>query len=335
MRTERVGSRFLRVVGPDKSVRYFAIGGIPSLRISWVFRNFSNLNERVLSERQLELFRRICTSGNGEIAKEAIDPQQILGTLELSRAIWKPDLAPQAAHHKLFSANRAHKKPQSREFVISANALSILLLFTVIVLVNKHSRGQLISSISKHSSLTAFLHRGIQSSSRSQDPARSIKGSEQKSDVSASESNGSPVGRLAASSARTFQVNARNVASSSSSSSFSKNAGNAHSPDPAELLQPAGPPQIHPVLDNFSEVSRDTRVVLRAVVAPDGQVRAVNVLEGQSSLAREAMQAVKRWRYAARATANDAESRIVFQFLAPDVVTVSFLDSAGRPSPPR
>ncbi|HVH85680.1 MAG TPA: energy transducer TonB [Terriglobales bacterium] len=93
----------------------------------------------------------------------------------------------------------------------------------------------------------------------------------------------------------------------------------------AETLPPSGPPQSHPVLAEFPSVSKDTQVILRAIVSPDGRVARVNVVEGNPNLARQAAHAVTSWRYSARAGSGNTESRILFRF-APDVTTVSFLD---------
>jgi hypothetical protein len=99
----------------------------------------------------------------------------------------------------------------------------------------------------------------------------------------------------------------------------------------ANALPASGPPQTRPVLNSFSPVLRDVRIVLRAIVAPDGRVTRVHVehppslAEENAQLIREAMRAVGSWRYSPHDTGSDAESRILFQF-SPDVVTVSFLD---------
>ena len=93
----------------------------------------------------------------------------------------------------------------------------------------------------------------------------------------------------------------------------------------AEVLPPSGPPQSHRVPTDFPEVSKDTKVILRAIVSSDGKVARVHVVEGDPQLAREAARAVTFWRYSPRAGSGDTESRILFQF-APDVTTVSFLN---------
>ncbi|HKR32484.1 MAG TPA: hypothetical protein VJT08_18520 [Terriglobales bacterium] len=99
-----------------------------------------------------------------------------------------------------------------------------------------------------------------------------------------------------------------------------------HSDAVPEMLPPAGPPESHPVLDDFSSVVRDTEVLLRAIVSPEGRVKEVKLLHGDATLGREAARIVRSWRYGSRTGNIDGESRIRFKFTS-DVTTVSFLDS--------
>jgi Gram-negative bacterial TonB protein C-terminal len=96
-------------------------------------------------------------------------------------------------------------------------------------------------------------------------------------------------------------------------------------------LPSAGLPQVRPALPAFAAVKQDAKVVLRAIVAPDGRVRRVEVFEGPANLADEAVRAVSDWRYSPRASNADAESTIIFRLFAPDVTTVSFVDSSPGP----
>src|SRR5690348_1709841 len=82
MRIHKLGSRFLRVVTRDRTVHYFSTPGLCSLRVFWIFRNFSNIDDRVLHERQLRLIQRICNTT--EIPRGSVDFERLIGTVELS-----------------------------------------------------------------------------------------------------------------------------------------------------------------------------------------------------------------------------------------------------------
>ena len=124
------------------------------------------------------------------------------------------------------------------------------------------------------------------------------------------------------------KVNGVNTAAAADYTRRSRPAAEHPLTTTAETLPPSGPPQSRPVLAEFPSVSKDTQVILRAIVSPDGRVARVNVVEGNPNLAREAAHAVTSWRYSAHAGSGNAESRIVFRF-GPDVTAVSFLDSGA------
>ena len=322
MRMHKFGSHLLRVVSPDGSVRYFATPGIASLRVFWIFRNFSTLGDRVLSERQSQFLRGICRSAIREVPKEDVDPVQIIGTLELSRVVWKSDSSPSSlSSAPPLPVPYADGKPQARgEFVVSVTAVSILLVLAVLVFAHTHRWRQLNALLTKHNDGSPFAldHGQIPNGYHDATPQS--------------------VGRIALE--RTSTADSRASAGAATMTS----PGPRPSPriaeksprlEAIEILQPAGPPQTHPVLADFSEIAKDNCVVLRAVVSPYGKVKTVKVLEGDGKLAHQAVDVVRSWRYPSRLTDADAESQIMFRFFAPDVVTVSFLDSAqsGRVPP--
>jgi TonB family protein len=72
-------------------------------------------------------------------------------------------------------------------------------------------------------------------------------------------------------------------------------------------------------------------VNLRALIAPDGSVRQVTVLDGKRSLGLAAARAVRHWRYRppdSSGQAVEAETTITFHFVGDDAVSVSFPSSA-------
>jgi TonB family protein len=68
-------------------------------------------------------------------------------------------------------------------------------------------------------------------------------------------------------------------------------------------------------------------VNLRAVIAADGSVKEVTVLDGRRALGAAAARAVRHWRYRpaeSQGQAVEAETRITFRFVGDDAVSVSF-----------
>jgi TonB family protein len=96
---------------------------------------------------------------------------------------------------------------------------------------------------------------------------------------------------------------------------------------PISRLRVAEAPQGHP----FSPVSPDSsisgRVDLKIVVATDGRVKQVEVLNGKQILAEAAVRAVRFWRYAPHEVNGrpaEAETSAVIQFRAGDAVSIHF-----------
>jgi TonB family protein len=68
-------------------------------------------------------------------------------------------------------------------------------------------------------------------------------------------------------------------------------------------------------------------VNLRAVIAADGSVKEVTVLDGRRALGAAAARAVRHWRYRpaeSQGQAVEAETTITFRFVGDDAVSVSF-----------
>lgn len=68
-------------------------------------------------------------------------------------------------------------------------------------------------------------------------------------------------------------------------------------------------------------------VNLRALIAPDGSVKEVIVLDGKRSLGMAAARAVRHWRYPPpdpKGQAMEAETSITFHFRGDDAVSVTF-----------
>jgi hypothetical protein len=395
MRVHKLGSRLLRVVTPDGKVRYFTASGISSLRVFWIFRNFSSLDARILSRRQLELIKKVCRAG--EARKGAIDLADLVGTLELSTSGAQDWCAAPKVHlvqPVVVQAPATEDQPARMHpsFALSATVLASSLLLLAVLLMNHHVRLQFtsfISGVSKfaeslrphvpqlpniHASsekqiakhqplqptvlkLVSSVAEGARSEWAQSIPAadkRSIgsiygehalqSGPERTNSWALSEAtlpvaNGRfkpssigsrtvPPERLSTSLV-TANVDQTQAITNSSPhyAAFRKQPLEATLAASPELLPPSPPPRTHPVPDSFSSVSRDTHLLLRAIVSPEGAVTRVSVLEGDSRLAREAVRAVMSWRYTPRSATGDTESRIMFRIMAPDVITVSFPDS--------
>ncbi|HWC17459.1 MAG TPA: TonB family protein [Terriglobales bacterium] len=376
MRIHKLGSRFIRVVTPDRKVHYFSTPGLSSLHVFWIFRNFSNIDDRVLNSRQLRVIQQICSST--EIPRGSVDFESLIGTVELSTAFnpatEKFEAAAVASPVPLESSDpkivdsQSHRMPST---VVSATLLAACLLIVVTIFANAAVRRQVANAVS-HSfkRLASMLPRVPPESSSRQPtpeqsvpqssvlkvalPARDESNSSNAPVIPASERSGidasligtaeaaelRPATLLVATLSEPRPTPARNLQAQRSPRAEARTPAPAavpHSPPAhksaavaslapmAEVLPPSGPPSSHPVPGDFPEVSRDTKVILRAIVSADGKVSRVHVLEGNPALAREAVRAVTSWRYSPRDSGGDAESRIVFQF-APDVTTVSFLN---------
>jgi TonB family protein len=163
MRIHKLGSRFLRVVTPDGKVHYFSASGFTSLRVFWIFRNFSNLDDRVLSARQLQLIQRVCSGA--ELPRGPVDFAGLIGTLELSTSgyqAWNKQQLPQVAAQRDISAPEIRSSQPFRvpTFVLSATALAACLLVAVTVLANRTVRRQIATLASKSfKSMSSMLPR--------------------------------------------------------------------------------------------------------------------------------------------------------------------------------
>lgn len=358
MRTDKLGSRLLRVVTPDGKVRYFrSTPGLTSLRLFWIFRNFNTLNDSVLSLRQHALIRQIYRTG--EVLNGAVDPKRILGTLEVSSRSCMPNWAAPSRLIQLsiVRPSRIDRQPLGKLLRLALNLTGVVgvLLFIVGLLGIRDARRQPTAFTSSPANLqraqdarSTELRETHQTISRtapdSLPPATALKFPSYVPDNASKSSAelGSP-GEPASADSADEDVISSNLSSASRDDLQRTSSAVVSSPvlDPiqsldsstpssvsaTEELPSSGPPQTHPVLADFSPVSQDTEVVLRAIVSADGSVTKVKVLEGDSKLAREAARAVTSWRYSRRASTGYAESRIAFHF-APDTVSVSFLDAA-------
>ena len=368
MRIQKLGSRFLRVLTPDRQVHYFTTPGFASLRVFWIFRNFSNIDGRVLSARQLRLIQRICNST--EISRGSVDFDRLIGTVELSTI---PDQGPTKS--KSLAASPVQLPPSDPEIadsqpvripstVFSATAVLACSLLVVTVFANAAVRHHMAAAVSRSfKSMASMLPRAARESNSPQQavaqsvpepslvkvglPGQQNRASSGSLDDSARADVSSlfrteETAELRPATLRVALLNEppalpiRNLQPESSAMAEPRATTSARpashkpaAPAPgitAEQLPPSGPPKSHPVPDDFPEVSKDTKVILRAIISADGKVAHVHVVEGDPALAREAARAVTSWRYSPRANSGDAESHIVFQF-APDVTTVSFLNS--------
>jgi len=362
MRTEKLGSRTLRVVTPDGKVRYFiSAPGLASLRLFWIFRNFGTIKDSVLSVKQRALIRQIYRTG--EVHKAAVDLTKVLGTLEVSRLSntleWKAP-ASRVIQLAVVPPSSTDRQTSGRllRLVLNSSGVVGIFLFILTLLGNRDARRQPM----EHAPNPAFVveaqlpdpakSREIrQATSASAAPDERPQDDVLKSPpaiidkASVLDAELAPTGNVASSSSpdqdvvississvRTagLQRASSTVASPSVTDPIQSSDSSAHFSAPSrEGLPPSGPPQTHPVLADFSPVARDTEVILRAIVSEDGSVTKVKVLAGSAQLAREAARAVASWHYSPRPSRGDAASLIVFRFLAPDTVSVSFLDSAA------
>jgi TonB family protein len=96
---------------------------------------------------------------------------------------------------------------------------------------------------------------------------------------------------------------------------------------PASRLRVAEAPQGHPFYPVSPDSNVSGRVDLRIVIATDGRVKRVDVLNGKQVLAEAAVRAVRFWRYARHelnGRPTEAETTAVIQFLAGDAVSIHF-----------
>lgn len=335
MRMHKLGSRLIRVITPDRKVLYFNTSRLSSVRVFWIFRNFSTLDDRVLSERQLELIRKVCNQLQSEVPKGSIDTSRLIGTLELSSTARNMNWGRQSEVQVTPRASdNIARRRLPRALAPNAIALAAFLLFAAIVVADQHVRSRLATFVSRPAAVPA--------ATLPQEKTTALRAEENSSghdadtaDVGDQSKELHPQIQLAS----LKQSTATSLRDRSDSLGIVPQPGSKKKAElPRRIVEDAlpasGPPQTRPILDGFSPVLRDVRIVLRAIVAPDGSVTRVHVedpphalssAEENAQLVREAMRAVGSWRYSPHDTGGDAESRILFQF-SPDVVTVSFLE---------
>lgn len=89
----------------------------------------------------------------------------------------------------------------------------------------------------------------------------------------------------------------------------------------------AGPPQFRMIYPTYPETQQSGKVVLTAVIAPDGSVKSITVISGKKIFASAALKAVKRWRYLPyelQGKSVEFQTAIAFEFRGDEVITVSF-----------
>lgn len=351
MRIHQLGCRYVCTQSPDGELRYLRATRLSSLRLFWIFRNFANLHQHVLSPSQVQLILNCETIDDNT----RIDPEELIGTIELSAGPTK-GFETKSCSRVTAMQPAAYAPARSRSFAISAIAITALAVFMAVVfsVAQAHWGGHLAHISSKSKLMVRHLLPRMQGALR----FRIVE--PQQAQAQKSFSNQRQVGSLPSPSpvwdkaeipeasvgedalrpsGATLQSAAYRYASANESaftpdiavsvphSAPKRTSISAHHASIVpEVLPPAGPPESHPVLDDFSSVVRDTEVLLRAIVSPEGRVKDVKVLHGDATLGREAAHIVKSWRYTSRSGNTDGESRIRFKFTS-DVTTVSFLDS--------
>ncbi|HKT24131.1 MAG TPA: hypothetical protein VJR04_05980 [Terriglobales bacterium] len=348
MRIHQLGCRYVCTQSPDGELRYLRATRFSSLRLFWIFRNFADLHQHVLSPRQLQLILN-CEALDDN---SRIDSEELIGTIELSAGPTKGfETKPRPSIRDTQLV--VHAPMRSRSFAISAIAAATAIVFLGVAfsVAQAHWTGHLanVSSKSKQiaKSLLPRMHGALRfrilESQQAQPQKPFSSNSEQvaslPSPIPVWEQAGMPkdAGNASTPGQATLQSAAFNY--TSVESAVTPDIGAPAHPSPKhgsvpahhsdavpEILPPAGPPESHPVLDDFSAVVRDTEVLLRAIVSPEGRVKEVKLLHGDATLGREAARIVRSWRYASRSGNTDGESRIRFTFTS-DVTTVSFLDS--------
>lgn len=352
MRMHQLGCRYVCTQSPDGEIRYFRATRIRSLRLFWIFRNFSDLHQHVLAPGQLRLILN-CENVTGH---SQVSPEELIGTVELSAGPTK-GFEPKSRTRVKEIEPLTLAPVRRRSFAISAIATAATLAFVAaaFVLVQFHW-GEHLAAIKSQSRQMAksFMPRVAALTFRKARPKLAndrpfATGAERAGETPTPRPVWQTTGRqtnyakLTASGVTdqpTLQSAAFRVPSLNDSSSADvlvfrprsqakRSSGQSqHSEAPPQVLPPAGPPESHPVLDEFSSVLRDSEVVLRAIVSPQGRVKHVKLLHGDARLGREATRVVNSWRYSSRNGSTDGESMIRFRF-ASDVTTISFLDSGS------
>ena len=353
MRIHQLGCRYVCTQSPDGELRYLRATRLSSLRLFWIFRNFADLHQHVLSPRQLQLVLK-CEPLDDNTS---IDPEELLGTIELSAGPTKGFETKSSPSIRAMQPV-AHVPMRSRSFAISAIATAAAIIFAAVTfsVAQAHWTGHLAEMGSKSKqvakSLLPRVHGALRFRIVEPQQAKAQKPFSNTEQVGSLPSpsavwaraeiqDAAVDGRALAPGGATLQSAAYKYASANESALTpdvgavvphtlpKHSSASVHHADLVpQILPPAGPPESHPVLDDFSSVVRDTEVLLRAVVSPEGRVKEVNLLHGDATLGREAARIVMSWRYASRTGNTDGESRIRFKFTS-DVTTVSFLDSTS------
>ena len=89
----------------------------------------------------------------------------------------------------------------------------------------------------------------------------------------------------------------------------------------------AGPPQSRMIYPRYPETHKSGKVVLTAVVAPDGTIKSITVISGKKIFAGAAVNAVRKWRYlpyASQGKPIEFQTTIAFNFRGDEVISVSF-----------
>ena len=353
MRIHQLGCRYVCTQSPDGELQYLRATRLSSLRLFWIFRNFADLHQHVLSPRQLQLI----LSCEALDDNSRVDSEELIGTIELSAG---PTKGFETKPRRPVEAKQpvAYAPMRRRSFAISAIATAATVLFVAVAFsvaqANWGTHLAYVGSKSKQIAKSLFprmhgalrfrilepqqaqLQKPFSSTSERVGlvPSPSPVWEEAAMRKDASDGTGSMPSAVALQSAAFKYSSVSDSASTANIGTvphFAPKQGSisAHHSDPIpEILPPAGPPESHPVLDDFSAVVRDTEVLLRAIVSPEGRVKEVKLLHGDATLGREAARIVRSWRYASRSGDVDGESRIRFKF-ASDVTTVSFLDSSS------
>jgi hypothetical protein len=103
---------------------------------------------------------------------------------------------------------------------------------------------------------------------------------------------------------------------------YKKEAGSGSS-----RLQVAEAPQGHVIIPDAPDAHLTGKVGMNLVIATDGRVKEIRVLDGNRILAVAAVQAVRLWRYAhheLNGEAVEAETSVTISFHGQDAVSISF-----------
>jgi len=98
-------------------------------------------------------------------------------------------------------------------------------------------------------------------------------------------------------------------------------------------MQVAEAPQGHVVYPDAPDGNLTGTVGMKAVIATDGRVKEIHVLNGNRILAEAAVQAVRFWRYAhheMNGEAVEAETSVIISFHGRDAVSIKFPRSASK-----